>query len=211
MNALLLALFAWTGALVAMVSDGRWAAVIASAAVAIALSPSTASLSGGPAAFVLLAAGLAATLLGSAAMWLGRRRPPSAGPGPLVPVLRAGERLFGPRSLRVIGAGLALPAASWLSLNVPVGAPTPSGEVLFPAAYVAVCGLMRLLLARTVEDLAVAACMVSLAAAAASALGVEPLPLRQEAIAAALAPLSAAGVGWLIGRHASRRAVGDES
>jgi hypothetical protein len=82
---------------------------------------------------------------------------------------------------------------------------------LFPAAYVAVCGLMRLLLARTVEDLAVAACMVSLAAAAASALGVEPLPLRQEAIAAALAPLSAAGVGWLIGRHASRRAVGDES
>jgi hypothetical protein len=120
-------------------------------------------------------------------------------------VVAGAEALFGPRSVRVATAVLVLPAASWVSFNVPLGSASTVSGVLFPAALVWGCAGMRLLSARTISDIAVGVAALGIAAAAAWYLcaGVDTVP--GAVTAASLAPGAAATAGWLRGRHAVAR------
>jgi hypothetical protein len=129
-----------------------------------------------------------------------------AGLDPVVPVVARADALFGPRSVRVAAAVLALPAASWVSFNVPVGAATTISGVLFPAALVWGCSAMRLLTARTLVDLAVGVAGVGVSGAAASLVAGGVGTLAVAAAAASLAPAAALTAGWLSGRHAAAAA-----
>jgi hypothetical protein len=130
---------------------------------------------------------------GRALPWLSRL-------DPTIPAFAPADRLFGPRSSRAFGAAAAIPVASWVSFNVPIGQVTAVEGLLFPIAYTWSCGVIRLLLARTLEDLAVAVAMVSVATGTAWLLrsGTDSFP--GAALACVLAPLSALLAGWLHGR-----------
>jgi hypothetical protein len=204
MNEPLLDLIGFVGAVAALLVDRRRAVLLASFAVALCLAPSAANFGGGAAALVLLGAALAAAVLGTAARRLGRRLSRGQGLDPLVPLFSPRQELFGPRSLRLFAGALAIPAASWISYNVPVGTVDVVRGLLFPIAYVFLSGVIRLLLARTTEDLAVGVAVVGLATSAAWFLrgGSDPLP--GAIAAAALAPLAAILADLLAGRAVAR-------
>jgi hypothetical protein len=198
-------LFAGAGFLAAVVVslvDGRNAVTYASLAAALGLAPSVASLYGADAALVLFAAAAAAAVAGPLSRAGARRLSWMAGVDPVVPVVAGPEELFGPRSIRVATAVLVLPAASWISFNVPIGSASPVSGVLFPAAVVWGCAGMRLLTARTLTDIAVGVAVFGIAAAAAwfVCAGADTLP--SAVAAASLAPGAALAAGWLRGRHA---------
>jgi hypothetical protein len=194
------------GGAVAMMVDGRRAVMVASVATGAGLLPTLASLGSGFGLTLMLAAMAAALLAG----WLARRAALSfrwvAGLDPHVPAFAPGRQLFGPRSVRAACAALAVPAASWVSFNVPLGEVATVTGLLFPMAYVWTCGAFRLVVARTVEDLAVAVAMIGLAISttwlvrAGADLGLAGAP-------AALAPAAAITAGWLSGRHERRPAT----
>jgi hypothetical protein len=203
----LLATLGFIGGGLAMIVDGRRAVALAAIAVAAGLAPTVADVGGQPAAAVLIAAGLATLLVVPAADRLGRR---GGGPGhldPLVPVVSSGEPLFGPRSARVAAAAAAVPAASWVSFNVPASGLALTTGLLFAVAYAWLCGAARALLARTVEDLAVATAMVSLAGASGWILRGGSGSLVEAGLVAAIAPLSGIAAGWLRGRHSHLAAL----
>jgi hypothetical protein len=136
-----------------------------------------------------------------------RHLPWVAGLDPLIPAFAPPLRLFGPRSVRAWGAALAVPVASWVSFNVSIGAVAAVQGILFPVAYVWACGGLRLLVARTVEDLAVGVAMVGLSSATAWLIRGGPDAYVGAAALALLAPISATVAGWLGGRHARRPAA----
>jgi hypothetical protein len=118
-----------------------------------------------------------------------------------VPVVAPPAALFGPRSVRAVGAALALPAASWVSLNVQVGGEATAHGAVFAAAYVWFIGCLRLLRARSLEGLAIGAAVLGIAAATGWLLEAGPGALPEAAAVAGLAPGAAAAAGWLTGRH----------
>jgi hypothetical protein len=199
-------------AVVAMMVDGRRAVAIAVIFVAVGMMPTAATFGGAPGVAVLGACAAAAVLFAWAGFLGGRRLPWVAGLDPTIPAFAPADRLFGPRSVRAFGAAVAVPIASWVSFNVPVGQVTTAVQgLLFPTAYAWTCGVIRLLLARTVEDLAVGVAMVSLATGTAWLLrsGTDSVP--GSAIACAATPIAALVAGWLAGRSTRRRRIDAEA
>jgi hypothetical protein len=188
------------GAVVAMMVDGRRAVALAVVFVAAGLAPTAATFGGGPGVAVLGVAAIAAVLLAWAGAVGGRALPWLSRLDPTIPAFAPADRLFGPRSSRAFGAAAAIPVASWVSFNVPIGQVTAVEGLLFPIAYAWSCGVIRLLVARTLEDLAVGVAMVSVATGTAWLLrsGTDSFP--GAALACVLAPLSALLAGWLNGR-----------
>jgi hypothetical protein len=193
-------------AVIAMMVDGRRAVVIAVVFLAAGLTPTAATFGGAPGVAVLGASAIGAVLLAWAGWLGGRVLPWLSGLDPTIPAFAPADRLFGPRSGRAFGAAVAIPVASWLSFNVPVGQVTAVEGLLFPIAYAWTCGVIRLIVARTVEDLGVGVAMVGIATGTAWLLrsGADSIP--GAALACVLAPLAAFLAGWLNGRS-SRRAV----
>lgn len=192
-------------AVIAMMVDGRRAVAIAAVLIVAGLAPTAATFGGAPGVAVLGACAIAVVLL-SWAGWLGGRVLPwLASLDPTIPAFAPTDRLFGPRSGRAFGAAVALPVASWVSFNVPVGQVAVTEGLLFPIAYAWTCGVIRLLLARTVEDLGVGIAMVGIATGTAWLLrsGADSIP--GAALVCVVAPLAAFLAGWLNGRS-SRRA-----
>jgi hypothetical protein len=206
-NEPLLAGVGFLAAVVVTLVDGRNAVTYAALAAALGLAPSVAGIYGADAALVLVAAGAVAAVIGPLSRAAAHRVSWMAGVDPLVPVVAGAEALFGPRSIRVATAVLVLPAASWVSFNVPLGSASTVSGVLFPAALVWGCAGVRLLSARTISDIAVGVAALGIAAAAAWFLcaGVDTLP--GAVTAASLAPGAAVTAGWLRGRHAVARAA----
>jgi len=193
-----------TGVVVAMMVDGRRAVAIAVVFLAAGLAPSAATFGGAPGVAVLAASAIAAVLLAWAGRLSGRMLPWLSGLDPTIPAFAPADRLFGPRSSRAFGAAVAVPVASWASFNVPVGQVATTGGLLFPIAYAWTCGVVRLLVARTVADLAVGVAMVGIATGTAWLLrsGADSLP--GAALACIAAPLAALVSGWLNGRGTRR-------
>ncbi len=191
-------------ALAAMMVDGRRAVAIAVVLLAAGMAPTAATFGGAPGVAVLGACALAAVLLAWAGWLGGRRLPWLAGLDPTIPAFAPRDRLFGPRSSRAFGAAVALPIASWVSFNVPVGQVTTNQGLLFPIVYAWTCGVIRLVVARTVEDLAVGVAMVALSAGTAWLLrgGADSFP--GAVLACVAAPLAALLAGWLNGRSSRR-------
>ena len=201
MSQFLISSVALVGALVAALADGQRAVVLASAAVGIGLTPAALAVGGAPEAAVPLLAALAALLAGPLSRRLAERLPGVPGLHPLVPVVSPRVGLFGPRSVRVAATVLALPAASWVSLNVEVGGVATAHGVIFAAAFTWLVGAARLLLGRTVEDLAVGAAVVGVAGGVSWTVQEGSGALGAAALLAVLAPAAAATAGWLAGRH----------
>jgi hypothetical protein len=191
-------------AVVAMMVDGRRAVAIAVVILAGGMAPTAATFGGAPGVAVLAGSALVAVLLSWSAWAAGRLLPWVAGLDPTIPAFAPTARLFGPRSIRAFGAALAVPIASWVSFNIPVGQVTAVQGFLFPTAYAWSCGVIRLLVARTVADLAVGVAMVSLSTGTAWLLrgGADSLP--GAGLACAVAPVAALVAGWLAGRSSRR-------
>ena len=172
--------------------------------LAAGMAPTAATFGGAPGVAVLGASALAAVVLSWSGWAAGRLLPWVAGLDPTIPAFAPVDRLFGPRSIRAFGAAVAVPIASWVSFNIPVGQVAAVQGLLFPTAYVWICGVIRLLLARTVADLAVGVAMVSLSTGTAWLLrgGTDSLP--GAALACAVAPVAALVAGWLAGRSSRR-------
>jgi hypothetical protein len=204
----LIAVAGLLGAVVGMLVDGRNAVSIASVVVALGLAPTVAATTGPPATLVLIGAAALAFALGWASRRAAQRLPWVAGLDPLIPAFARQRRLFGSRSVRVWAAGLAVPVASWVGFNISIGEVAAVQGVLFPVAYVWACGGLRILVARTVEDLAVGGVMVALAASAAWFVRGGSALYSGAAAFALLAALAAVVAGWLSGRHSRREAAG---
>lgn len=202
-NEPLLAVFGFLAAAVVTMVDGRRAVGWASLAAGLALAPTAASVAGGLGAVVVLVAAAAAMVAARVAARLARRVAVAAGVDTIVPVVGTGESLFGPRSVRAAVSLVIVPAASWVSGNIPLGAASPVTGVLFPAAMVGGCAAMRLLTGRTINDLAVGLAAFGIALATAWFLCAGVDNLASAAGAAALAPAAAIASGWLAGRRAS--------
>jgi hypothetical protein len=202
-NEPLLATAGFVAAVVVTLVDGRNAVSYASLAAALGLTPSVVIFYGADAALILGAAAVAAALAGPLSRGLARRVSWMAGVDPLVPVVAGAEALFGPRSIRAATAVLVLPAASWVSFNVPLGSASTVTGVLFPAALIGGCAGIRMLTAHTLADLAVGTAALGIAAAAAWFLSAGVETVAGAMTAAALAPGAAMLAGWLRGRHAA--------
>jgi hypothetical protein len=193
--------------MVATVVDGRRAVPVATVVLAAGLSPELLLAGGVPAVFVLLGAAAAALVVHWLAGIAGRRLPWVAGLDPTIPTFAPPQQLFGRRSVRLAAAVLAIPMASWVSFYMPVGEVAAVQGLLFPAAYAWCCGALRLVVARTVVDLAVALSMIAIASAAAWVLRSGPDALTGARVITSLVPLCALAAGWLGGRHARRAAA----
>jgi hypothetical protein len=191
-------------AVVAMMVDGRRAVAIAVVFLAAGMAPTAATFGGAPGVAVVGACALAAVLLAWVGWLGGRRLPWLAGLDPTIPAFAPPDRLFGPRSSRAFGAAVAVPVASWVSFNVPVGQVAVFQGLLFPIVYAWTCGVIRLVVARTVEDLAVGVAMVALATGTAWLLRGGPDSFPGAVLACVAAPLAALIAGWLNGRSSRR-------
>ncbi len=200
----LLSSLAVIAGLVAMVVDGKRAVRIAAAVAGLGLAPSAGSVGGGVAMLVLVVAALVASFGEVVARLLARRAVWAAGLDPSVPIFASGRELFGPRSVRVLAAALALPAASWVSFNAPIGAVATVQGLLLPAAYIWICGALRLVLARNIADVVIGVSLVGFGGGVAWLIRGGPDAFGGLVVAAALAPAAAVLSGWLAGRHARR-------
>jgi hypothetical protein len=191
-------------AVVAIMVDGRRAVATSAVFLALGLSPTAAVFGGAPGIAVLGGAAAAAVVLAWAGWTGGRRLPWVAGLDPSVPASAPADRLFGPRSIRAFGAAIAVPIASWVSFNIPVGQVVTVQGLLFPTAYAWTCGVIRMLVARTVEDLAIGVAMVSISTGTAWLLrsGTDSVP--GAVIACVATPVAALVAGWLAGRGSRR-------
>jgi hypothetical protein len=192
-------------AVIAMMVDGRRAVAIAVVALAAGLVPTAATFGGAPGVAVLGGCALAAILLAWVGSLGGRILPWLSGLDPTIPAFAPADRLFGPRSSRAFGAAAAIPVASWVSFNVPIGQITTAVQgLLFPVAYAWTCGVVRLIVARTLADLAVGIAMVSVASGTAWLLRSGSDSFPGAVLACGLAPLAAFLAGWLNGRGRRR-------
>jgi hypothetical protein len=207
----LIAALGFLGGMVVAVVDGPRAIAVASLAAGLGLAGAAATIGGAEGALLPLAGGSAAVLAASLARRSGARLRGVTGLSPEVPVVAPRDALFGPRSIRVVAAALALPAASWVSLNVSVGGAASDQGAVFAAAYVWLAGAARLLRARALEDLGVGAAAVALAAATAWFLEAGTESLAEASAVAAFAAVWAAAGGWLTGRHRRPPAPVEES
>jgi hypothetical protein len=200
----LLSSLAVVAGVVAMFVDGRNAVASALAVVGLGLAPSAASVGGGPALIVLVAAGVGGALVEVITRSLARRAPLVVGLDPSVPIFASGRELFGPRSVRILAAALALPAASWVSFNAPVGAVAVVQGLLLPAAYIWICGALRLVVARNLADVVVGIALVGFGGGVSWLIRGGPDAFGGLVVACSLAPAASLVSGWLAGRHARR-------
>lgn len=207
MNQPVLDLIGFAAGAVAALVDGRRAIGVACLAAGLGLAPSAATYGGGWAAVLVMGAGVAAAAAGPLAGLVGGALTPRPGVHPDRPVAGRPGGLFGPRSVRVAGGAVALVAASWVSLNVPVGSVVAVRGVLFPVAFVLLCGVLRLFVARTLSDLALGLSVAVLAVGVAWLLRGGTEPLAAAAGVVGLAPVAAAVDGWLRSRHRTTVAV----
>ncbi|MGD1035038.1 MAG: hypothetical protein ABR977_11475 [Candidatus Dormibacteria bacterium] len=200
MNQPLLDLIAFAAGAVAVLVDRRRAVLAASVVVALGLAPAAALYGGGGAVLVLLGAGAAAAVAVPLVGVVEARGGPGHGLDPLRPV-GAREGLFGPRSVRVGGGVVVLVAGSWVSFNVPVGSIVAVQGALFPVAFIFLCGVLRLFLARNLTDLAVGVAVIALAVGVGWLLrgGSDPLPAAAGVIA--IAPVAVVMEAWLAARR----------
>ena len=203
----LLSLAGVVAAVVAVMVDTRSATLVALVAVAAGLVPTVALTGGGSAVLVLLIAAVAGVGGGIVSRFAARSLPWVAGLDPRVPAFAPSRQLFGPRSLRAFAAALAIPIASWVSFNVPIGEVAVVQGILFPVAYVWGCGLLRMVAGRTVQDLAIGVTMIALGGAAAWLVRGGPDAVAGASASASLAVLAAVVSGWLAGRHERRAPV----
>lgn len=206
-NEPLLAGLGFIAAVIVTLVDGRNAVSYAGLAAGLGLAPSVAEVYGTDGALLLIAVAAVAALAGPLSRAISHRVSWMAGVDPVVPVVARPEALFGPRSIRVAAGAAVLPAASWISFNVPVGSASTVTGVLFSAALIWGCGAMRLLTARTLVDIASGIAAVGFGAAAAWLIAGGVDTLAGAAAAASLAPGAAVTAGWLGGRHAGVSAV----
>lgn len=198
----LLSSLAVLAGVIAMVVDGRNAVAIASAVAALGLAPSAGSVGGGSAILVLAGAGLAGVVAEIVARPLARRVRWGSGLDPAIPIFAGGRELFGPRSIRVFAAALALPAASWVSFNAPVGAVALVQGILLPAAYIWLCGALRMILARSLVDIASGLVLAGFGGGVAWLVRGGPDAFGGLVVASALAPAACVVSGWMSGRRA---------
>lgn len=200
----MVAAIAAIAAIVIAVVDGPRSIRVAAVVAGVALAPAAASVGGTPGALAALGAGIGAALAAGLCQFTARRLALGGGLDPLVPVVSPRVGLFGPRSVRVMGAALALLGASWVAINVPVsGAGSASGAV-FAIADVFLVAVLRLLRGRALEELAVGGVCVAIAACAGWVLEAGTDSISSAVAAAALAPLIAGAAGWMTGRHHRR-------
>jgi hypothetical protein len=200
-NQPLLDLIAFAAGAVAVTVDRRRAVLVTCIAIALGLSPAAAIYGGGWAALVVLGAGAAGAAASPLVRTIARRLGPRSGIDPLHSVATPHEGLFGPRSARVAAGVIALIAASWVSFNVPVGSVAPVQGALFPVAFIFTCGVLRVLLARSVTDLSVGVVALAFAVSVGWLLRGGSGPLPDVAGVIALVPVAAVLEGWLAGRH----------
>jgi len=200
----LLSSFAVVMGLIAMVVDGRRAVPIAIAAAGLGLAPSAGSAGGDQALLVLVSSVLAALLAAAGARAFASRAHRAAGLDPSVPIFAGGRELFGPRSIRVLAAALALPTASWVSFNAPVGAITTVQGLLLPAAYMWICGALRLVVARSLADIVIGTALVCFGGGVAWLIRGGPDAFGGLVVASSVTPAVSVLTGWLAGRHARR-------
>ena len=205
MSQSLVAGLAWIGGVVIVLVDGRRSTVVAALIAGLVLAPAAGSVGGAPAVVLLAGGGTAVGAAGLLGRLVGGRLGLGAGLDPDVPVTATGGRLFGPRSIRLLAGALALPAASWVSLNVEVGGAAVAGGAIFAAADLWLVGAVRLLRARTLDDLAVGAEVVALASATAWLLQAGPGAEPEALTAIAGAAIVAAVTGTALGRRALDR------
>ena len=191
-------------AVIATLVDGRHAVAIATAALALGLAPTAASVAGDLGGLALLTAALGAVVAERLARAVASRLTWVAGLDPDVPVYAPPQELFGPRSTRLAGAVFVIPMASWVSFNVPVGGGGTVIGLLFPCIYAALCGAIRLLVARTLEDTAVGVAGLGMGSATAWILVAGPAQLDVAAAGLALPVIAALSMGWLGARHRRR-------
>jgi hypothetical protein len=189
---------------VAMLADGRRAVPLVAIVLAAGLSPELLIAGGAPAAFVFAGAGAAALLLHWVGAIAGSRVAPAVRFDPTIPVFAPPQQLFGRRSVRVAAAALAVPVASWVTLNMPVGEVVAIQGLLFPAAYAWCCGALRLVVARSIADLAAGISMIVVATAVGWVLRSGSDALTGALAILTLVPLCALAAGWLGGRHEHR-------
>lgn len=189
------------GGVVAVLADGSTAVAVVGLLGGLTLAPAAATVGGAESAALPLVAGVLVGIAAGAARRLARSLPAGQDVDPRVPLIAPRERLFGPRSVRVFGASLALVGAGWVSLDVGVAGAARAEGAVFAASYLWLVGAVRLLRARALEDLAVAAVAVGLSGAVGWLLEVGPRALPEAATLAALAPLAGAAAGWLAGRR----------
>lgn len=202
----LLASIAVIAGVVGMLVDGRNAVVVAALATGLGLAPTVAVGGGLVSVLVLLGAAVLAGLVAAAARSAAHALPVGSGMDPTIPVYAPREQLFGPRSVRTAAAAAVLPAASWVTYNVPVAGLVSLGGLLFPIAYFWMCGVMRLITSRTLEDLAVAVILIGGVASASWMTASQPGTLGPAIGAAACLPGAALVASWLSGRYTRRPA-----
>ena len=188
-----------------MMVDGRRAVAIAVVFLAAGLAPTAATFGGAPGAPVLGGGAVAAVLLAWVGWMGGRVLPWLSGLNPTIPAFAPADRLFGPRSSTGIRSRRRHSGRLVGELQRPGRADRrPFGGLLFPIAYAWSCGVIRLLLARTVEDLAVGVAMIGIASATAWLLRSGSDSLPGAVLACVAAPLAAFLAGWLNGRSSRR-------
>lgn len=193
------------GGLVAAVVDGTAAVLVVAIVLGVTLLPAATSVAGLAGLGPTLVAGTATAVVTVVARRLAAACPGTAGLDPRIPVVAPRRQLFGPRSVRVVGAGLALFGASWASLDVGVtGAGRAQGAV-FAVSFVWLVGVVRLLRARALEDLVVAAVAVGMAVGAGWLLEAGPSGFPQSLVLASIAPVAGVAFGWVDGRHRDAR------
>ena len=206
MSQTLVAGIAFVAGMVLAVTDGPRSIRLAAVVCGLALAPAAGSVGGTPAALVPAIGGIGAALLSTTALHLARELRRVPGLDPLVPVVAPRVGLFGPRSVRVIGAVVAVAGASWTSINVEVGGAAAASGSVFAATYIWLVGVVRLLRARSVEELGVGGIAVLLASSTLWILETGPDAVAEATIPAGLAPVFAVCAGWLVGRHRRRTA-----
>ncbi|MGC8460896.1 MAG: hypothetical protein ACP5OR_03515 [Candidatus Dormibacteria bacterium] len=156
---------AFIAAFIVSAVDGRRAVSWSLIAAGVGLAGTAASAAGLDGALLLVGAVVCGGILERVAEWLVRSRWQSSAQDPLREFRSVQEKLFGPRSQRVIAAAIAVPAASWVSFNIPVGSVANIEGVLFASCILWLCGIFRLVLARTIEDVCAGTGVVLLATA----------------------------------------------
>jgi hypothetical protein len=195
---------AFVGVAAALMVDGRRAVALAAVAGSLGLAPAAAYLGGSTTALILLGAAPATVAALNVAYRIARLAPGSAGLDPDVPLFSQPSAWFGPRSTRVAVGAIALPCASWMSFNVNLGGVAAVAGLGFPAAYAWICGVGRILVARSAEDVCVGAALIGFGMSLAWMIRDGSQSASDYVILLVMLPAAAALTGWLSGRHARR-------
>jgi hypothetical protein len=195
---------AFVGVAVMLMVDGRRAVAVAAVAGSLGLAPAAAYLGGSVTALIILGVAPVTVAVVALSHRLAKIAPETVGLDPDVPMFAQPTAWFGPRSTRAAVVAIALPCASWMSFNVNLGGVAAVAGLGFPAAYAWLCGVGRILVARSVEDVCVGALLIGYGMALAWMIRDGSQSIANYVILLAILPIAGAITGWLSGRHARR-------